>query len=177
LSSCSKGTASPSRVVKRIGGTARRLGTAMLPAISTLVFVGCSSPPPPPPFTPIADNTLLMQSVVDPAADVIWESVGTIITKEGVEEIRPKNADEWTAVRNSAIALAESGNLLMMIPRAKDGGEWMTMSKALVDTGNAAIRAADARNPEQLFNAGGDIYVACTNCHQKYVDAVATAGK
>lgn len=151
--------------------------TVLLVAVSGVLAVGCGRPPAPPPFAPVVDTKLLMESVTDPAADVVWESVGTIITAEGTHEIRPKTAEEWTAVRNSAIAVAESGNLLMMVPRAKDGGEWMTLSRALVDTGTAAMRAAEARNAEQLFTAGGDIYDACTACHQKYVDAIVNAPK
>ena len=43
----------------------------------------------------------------------------TIDTKDGTEEIRPRTDEEWTAVRNAAVTLAESGNLLMMVPRAQ----------------------------------------------------------
>lgn len=128
----------------------------------------CSSGPTLPPFKPIADNKLLMQTVLDPAADVIWDSAGTVITAAGVEEIMPRNQEEWTHVRNSAVALAESGNLLMISPRAKDDQEWMRLSQALVDASVGAIRAAEARNVDNIFNAGGDIYAVCSNCHAKY---------
>ena len=80
------------------------LGTA----VSALV---CSRGPEPPPFRPVADTKLLMQSVVDPNADVIWEAVKTIDTPAGTQEIRPKSDEEWTAVRNSAVSVAEAGNL------------------------------------------------------------------
>jgi hypothetical protein len=131
----------------------------------------------PPPFKPLADNKLLMQAVVDPNADLVWDAVKTIDTKEGTEEIRPKNDEQWTAVRNAAVTLAESGNLMMMVPRARDGGEWMTLSQRLIDTSEAAIRAADAKNPERLFTVGGDIYEACSACHQKYMEAIVNANK
>ena len=140
-------------------------------------LAACSSAPQPPPFKPIADTKLLMQSVVDPTADEIWDAVRTIITKDGTEEIRPKTNKDWEAVRNQAVALAESGNLLMMVPRAKDGGEWMTRSRELVDTSERAIRAAEAKNADELFTAGGDIYQACSNCHQKYMEAIVNANK
>ena len=137
----------------------------------------CSSAPEPPPFKPIADNKLLMQAVIDPTADEIWDAVRTIITDKGTEEIRPRTNAEWDAVRNQAVALAESGNLLMMVPRAKDGGEWMKRAQELVDTSERAIRAAEAKNADQLFNAGGDIYESCSNCHQKYMEAIVNANK
>lgn len=130
----------------------------------------------PPPFKPIVDTRLLMEAVVDPSADVIWDSVGTIITAEGEEHIRPKTDEEWMAVRNAAVAVAESGNLLMMVPRAQDE-EWMRISQAMVDTGAKAIEAAEAQNVDQVFDVGGEIYAVCTNCHSKYVDEITQANK
>jgi len=118
-----------------------------------------------------------MQSVVDPNADVIWESVKTIITAQGTEEIRPRTEADWTAVRNASVALAESGNLLMMAPRAKDAGDWMRLSQELIDTSQSAIRAADSKDADRLFTVGGDIYDACSHCHQKYMDAIVNANK
>jgi hypothetical protein len=136
---------------------------------------GCGGQPPP--FRPVADNKLLMQAVIDPSADAVWDSVKTIITANGVEEIRPHTEAEWAAVRNSAVALAESGNLLMMPPRARDGGEWMQRAQELVAAGEAAARAADAKTADRLFTVGGDIYDACSHCHQKYMDAIVNANK
>ena len=121
----------------------------------------------PPPFKPIADTALLMEAFIDPAADVIWGSVGTIITAAGEEHIRPRTEEEWMAVRNAAVAVTEAGNLLMMVPRAKDA-EWNRISQAMIDTGAAAIKAAEAKDPDGVFDTGAEIYAVCTNCHAKY---------
>ncbi|MBI4475908.1 MAG: hypothetical protein HY654_01975 [Acidobacteria bacterium] len=137
----------------------------------------CTTAPAPPPFKPIADTKVLMQSVVDPNADVVWDSVKTIITAAGTEEIRPRTEEEWTIVRNSAITLAESGNLMMMVPRAKDGGEWMARAKEFIDASESAIRAAEAKSADRLFDSGGAIYEACSRCHQQYVDAIVKANQ
>ena len=144
--------------------------------LSACVVAACGGPAPPP-FKPVVDTKLLMQSVVDPNADVIWEAVKTIDTPSGTEEIRPRTEEQWAAVRNSAVTVAESGNLLMLVPRAKDGGEWMKRAQEMIDTGERAIRAAEARNAEQLFTVGGDIYDACSNCHRQYLDAIVNANK
>jgi len=133
------------------------------------VLAACSSAAPPPPFKPVLDTRGLMVSVVDPNADVVWESVKTIVTRAGVEEIRPKNDEEWASVRNAAATVAEAGNLLMLTPRARDSGEWMRASQALIDTGTSAMRAAEDKNADRLMTVGGDMYSACTNCHQKYM--------
>jgi mono/diheme cytochrome c family protein len=121
-----------------------------------------------PPFKPIVDTGTLMESFIEPSADVIWLSVGTIVTAAGEEHIRPKTEEEWTNVRNAAVAVSEAGNLLMMEPRALDADEWMRLSQAMVDTGAEAIKAADAKDPDAMFEAGAQIYAVCSNCHAKY---------
>jgi len=144
---------------------ARRAALAALP----LLVAACREPPPPPPpFKPVADVKQLMISVVDPAADVIWESVGTIVSAQGTEERAPKTDEEWAAVLNSAFVITESGNLMMMGSRAKDTGEWMRQSQALIDVGIRAVRAAEAKDKNAIFTVGGEIYEVCANCHQKY---------
>jgi hypothetical protein len=151
--------------------------SAQLLALAGLVFVAGCGGPEPPPYKPLADNKLLMQAVVDPNADIIWDAVKTIDTKAGTEEIRPRNEEQWAAVRNAAVAVAESGNLLMMVPRARDGGEWMTLSRRMIDAGEEAIKAADAKNADRLFTVGGDIYDTCSACHEKYMEAIVNANK
>jgi len=131
----------------------------------------------PPPFKAVADNKLLMQAVIDPNANIVWDSVKTIVTRDGTQDVRPRNDEQWMSVRNAAVALTESGNLLMMVPRAKDGGEWMLRAQELVNTGEAAIRAVDARNSDRLFTVGGDIYDACSNCHRQYMPDIVNANK
>jgi hypothetical protein len=137
-------------------------------AFGSLLVTGCSSAPPPPPFKPVADVKQLMGSVVEPSAEVYWDAVGTIYDEKGATEIEPQTIEEWDAVRNAAYVVAESGNLLMMSSRAKDGGGWMTMSQAMIDVGQRAIRAAEARNKIAVFDVGGELYDTCTNCHAKY---------
>ena len=149
----------------------RQIGWITLAAAITAA-PGCGGGPQPPPFKPVADNQQLMEGVIEPAADVIWDSVGTIITSAGEENIRPKSDEEWEAVRNAALTLTESGNLLMMVPRAVDGDEWMRLCQAMIDTGTAAVRAAESKNPDQVFDAGAEIYAVCTNCHSKYEPSI-----
>lgn len=133
--------------------------------------------PTPPPFKPVVDTKLLMQAVVDPNADLIWDAVKSIDTKAGSQEIRPKTDEEWTAVRNAAVTVAEAGNLLMLVPRAKNGDDWMKKAQEMIDTGEAAIRAAEAKNADRLFTVGGDIYDACSHCHASYLEAIVNANK
>jgi hypothetical protein len=150
----------------------------VLASMSLALLGGCgtnapnertAAPPPPPPYKPVASVLQLMESVNDPAADVIWESSGTIITKDKVEERGPKNDEEWAVVRSNAIMLTEAGNLLMMPPRARDQDAWMKAALGLVEAGQATLKAAEAKNVEQIFTTGGELYQKCLECHSKYL--------
>jgi hypothetical protein len=139
-----------------------------LTALAMLCSACGSPPPPPPPFKPVADTKQLMISVIDPAADVIWGSVGTIVSAEGTEERAPRTDEEWAAVLNSAYVISESGNLMMIGHRVKDTGEWIRQSQALTDVGVRAVKAAQARDKDAVFQVGGEIYEVCANCHESY---------
>src|SRR5687768_744304 len=110
-------------------------------ALSLMLVAACSSAPPPPPYRPVADVKTLMGAVMEPAAEVYWDAVGVVMDDTGEHYIEPKTAEEWDAVRNAAYVVAESGNLLMMPSRAKDGGEWMAASQMMIDSAQKAIRA------------------------------------
>lgn len=133
---------------------------------SLFLFFGCSEPEPP--YEPVASVLELMQSVVDPATDILWASVGTIITEEETVEIFPRNDEEWAVVRNAIYVMMESGNLLMMGERAMDDEEWMQMARALVEVGKSALAAAESQDPEAIFSIGGEVYAACEKCHERY---------
>jgi cytochrome c553 len=121
-----------------------------------------------PPIRAEASIKQLMAGLIDPAADTVWESVGTIISAAGTEERRPKTDKEWEAVRNAALHLTEGGNLLMLGHRAKDHDAWWRMSRTLVDAGAVALKAAEDRNVQALFDAGEGIATACDTCHGVY---------
>jgi soluble cytochrome b562 len=110
-----------------------------------------------------------MEWVIDPTVDVIWDSVKTIMTQSGTKEIKPETDEQWAAVRNAAATLTESGNMLLIEGRARDQTEWTSAARRLITTADQALKAAEARNVEALFNAGGEIYKACAACHQRYI--------
>ena len=129
----------------------------------------CAGQPEPPPFKPVANVDQLMDATITPAAEVYWASVSTIVDKDGITENFPRTDEEWEAVWGAAMTIAESGNLLMMSTRAKDDGDWMKFSSALVDAGVAAAKAAEAKNPEMVLEQGEQVYNVCTGCHMQYI--------
>lgn len=121
-----------------------------------------------PATTPVATVQQIMRGIVAPAATVVFDSVGTIVSAAGIEERAPKTDEEWAEVGSSAAALVESGNLLVMGDRAVDRDDWLKMSRALADAGLAALKAAEAKNADGILSAGEVINESCDNCHLKY---------
>lgn len=118
--------------------------------------------------TPVASVKQIMNGIVAPSATAVFNSVSTIVSVRGVEENQPRTPEEWDAVGNSAAALVESGNLLMMGSRALDKDDWIKMSQALIDGGKLALKATQDKNPDKLLEAGEPINESCDNCHKKY---------
>lgn len=162
-----------------------------------LALAGCSRQPEAPatPFKPTASIQELMKALVDPAADGIWESFSTTVTKEGIEEKRPQTDEEWAVVRHHAITLIEASNLLLIEGRkvahpgqklddegtpglltapeieqgiAKDRAGFIAAAQVLHDTGVKVLAAIDTKKPAAVVEAGGYIEAACEQCHAKF---------
>jgi len=118
-------------------------------------------------FQPVTDVHHTMELILDPAADVIWSSAGTIITADGRQELAPTTDEGWHVVEQNAAVIAESGNLLMM-PSRSGGPDWDEYSRGLIDAGKLAMDAAVAQDADALFDAGGRIYQVCLACHNQY---------
>jgi hypothetical protein len=119
-------------------------------------------------MTPVASVRQICAGIVWPAATVVYNAVGTIIDIDGITEIAPQNDEEWAVVANSAAALAESGNLFLLGDRAVDDGDWVTISRALIEAGTTALHAAEAQDIEGILAIGGEINATCDNCHAQY---------
>jgi hypothetical protein len=154
-----------------------------------------SAPPAPadPTYLPTATIKDLMLSLIDPAADVVWLSVTTVVDEKGLVETVPKSDEEWLKVRHGAVMLMEAANLLMIPGRrvarpgeksetpgvelepeemdaliAKDRAAWNARAKHLHDTVSEVVKAIDAKDSTKVFELGEQIEVACENCHKQY---------
>jgi hypothetical protein len=130
-----------------------------------------SSPPAgedAPAITPVASIKQVMAGITAPAATAVYESVGTVISADGIKETAPRNDEEWAALGNAAAVLVESGNLLLTPGRAIDNGDWVTMTRAFIGASILAVKAAEAKSTEGIFSAGADINETCDTCHERY---------
>src|SRR4051794_23803462 len=65
-------------------------------------------------IVPVASMKQLMNGIVGPSANVVFNAVSTTVSDKGVEEIAPHTDKEWAAVGDAAAAVAEAGNMMML---------------------------------------------------------------
>jgi hypothetical protein len=83
---------------------------------------------------------------------------------------------KWEAVENSALAIAESANLLALPGRKCSNGlevplrnaDWSKLIQGVRDAGMTAYKAAQSKNQENIISAADALTTACENCHAKY---------
>jgi cytochrome c556 len=191
----------------------RSLRLVLLAVIAASV-AACSKPaptpapaavaPPPPIPHPVATVLDLMSGHVAPAAEVLWNAVGTTSGPKGPVETAPHTDADWAALKKQALLIAEVANLLAvegrlvarpdqkytnppgpgdLNPQAAEatiaGNRQTWLAYALVLQGSALeiIKAIDAKNVDAYSEAGGAMDEACETCHKKfwYPDAPKTA--
>ena len=151
------------------------------------------SPPPAAPAVQImASIQELMDAVIDPSADALWDSVSITTTKKGTVFHQPHTDEEWQEVRRRAIALIEGTNLLVMDGRrlvapgspvldqgtsgvlsAEEGqkkldsqhASFVQFAKALREAGTQMLAAIDKKDPTGMMDAGAAMDGICESCH------------
>jgi hypothetical protein len=137
----------------------------------------------------------LMQSLVAPSAQGLWDAVGTVSNAKGTVDLEPRTDAEWAAVRRHAVALVESTNLLLVPGRpiappdaptlraddADPGAElepaeierrvranwsgWTAMAHALHDQAMTVLKTVDQKDAAGLLTTGSDLDAVCEACH------------
>jgi hypothetical protein len=119
-------------------------------------------------LTPVASVKQIMKGIVGPAANVVFNAVSTTVSSKGTEEKAPQTEEEWEAVGNSAAALIESGNLMLIGSRVVDRGDWVKQSQALMEAGRVALKAIQNKSADQLLASGEAVNMSSDTCHLKY---------
>jgi hypothetical protein len=122
-----------------------------------LLFLAVAATAQAPSFQPVGSVSQLMIYVLYPTSDSLFY----------IERNPPKNDVEWNLVRNQALTLAESGNLLMMPGRVREG-DWNKDAKMLVDVGTTAFKAAMAKDVAGIAALNDQLNDACVVCHTQY---------
>jgi len=145
---------------------------------------------------PIVSVKELMQYMIDPASDYIFDSVKTLIRPDGtVVEVMPKTDEDWEKLRIGAVTLAEGVYLLKVqrpfTPKGdvnnsvgpdatelspeqiaakvnKDPVEWNARIEALRNVGLEVLDIVKKKNTKELWDASENLDEACENCHRSY---------
>src|SRR5271165_3874773 len=102
----------------------------------TLILFAVSALAQAPTFQPVGNMSQLMINIIYPTSDAIFY----------VDRTPPTTEVEWNLLKNQALMLAESGNLLLMPSRLRDTKNWVVDSKMMVEAGAAAYKAAMAKD-------------------------------
>ncbi len=150
-----------------------------------------------PELTPVLSVKELMEHVIDPTADWIFDAAVIDVSAEGTSETKPISDEDWLKVERGALLLAESANLLKMprpmVPPGTEGdvpesGEpapelapsqiqakidrdrslWNKHADELRLVALESLTIVKARDFDGLFAAGSDIDRACESCHLEY---------
>lgn len=142
------------------------------------------------PFRPRASIAEVMESVIVPSADVLWNATAFDISAEGVKDFSPKTDDDWERVEWAGVTLAEGLNSLLIPGRRvappgtvsespehemnpeqieallkQEPEVWVGFVHALDDTVQAIQEAIRNRDLNALNEAGGALDEVCENCH------------
>src|SRR6266849_5393041 len=96
------------------GALMRRSAWVCGVGILLVVAGACKARQPEVAYRPTTTVKDIMDSLVDPSADTLWDSVETIISAAGIEEKPPHTDEEWLNLRRNAVRLVEATNLLLM---------------------------------------------------------------
>jgi hypothetical protein len=130
-----------------------------------------------------ADLRQLMRGVLFPNSNVIFfaqEEDPTKVPPAKDPSLSPNPLAStyggWTAVENSAKALSEAANLLILPGRKCANGlpvpisnpDWAKFVKGLREASVETYKAAQSKNMDNILTAAGDLSTACSNCHDKW---------
>jgi len=145
---------------------------------------------------PVVSVKELMQYMIDPAGDYIFDSVKTYVQPDGkVVEVEPKTDEDWEKLKIGAVTLAE-GVYLLKVERpfapagdrnnsvgegatelspeqivakvSKDPVEWNARIEALRNVGLEVLDIVRKKNTKELWDAAENLDEACEQCHRSY---------
>jgi hypothetical protein len=111
----------------------------------------------------------LMNGMIQPSAEHVWDSISVTVSEKGTEEKQPQTDEEWQQVETSAVMLVESATLLLQGSRDPGGDVWSRAAKDMAEASALTAKAAKAHNKDEVFKLGETIYRACTDCHATYL--------
>jgi hypothetical protein len=185
---------------------ARLVAVAIVLFAAALASAECSAPAPAPPpksgaaplfgdITPVVSVKELMEHMIDPVSDNIFDAVWWDNTAKGLVEHKPTTDEDWEKIRIGAVTIAEGIDLLK-VPRPlapagdvnnstgpnppelspteikakidKDPVLWIAKIQALRNVSLEILDIVNKKDANALWDASGDLDTACEACHLEY---------
>lgn len=105
-----------------------------------------------PAYNTSLDVIQLMNLVLEPASDILWDSGGWVLDASGYEELYPTTDEGWAYVRAQAAIVVEAGNMLALPGRAEDNDAWLIYAQGLSEAGVLAMEAAATPERRRLLS-------------------------
>ena len=118
--------------------------------------------------TPAHSVQAIMAGLVDPAADGIWNSAGSIVTPTSEETWAPSTDEDWRRLEGHARALARGAEALADPVRVDGRENWAVPARALRAASATALAAAQRRDTSAIYAASEQLLDACQQCHTHY---------
>src|SRR5579883_532567 len=119
-----------------------------------LVLIAGAAVAQAPTFQNVGTMSQLMINIIYPTSDALFY----------IERAAPKTDADWNIVKNNALTLAESGNLLLMPGRVREG-EWAADTKVMIDIATEAFKAAQAKDMQKILDLSEGLSNSCIKCH------------
>ena len=145
------------------------------------------------PFKPTATVKDIMDFIMIPASENVFNSVSSTAGPTGQVEKVPTTDADWADVRKNALLIVEAGNLLTIEGRhvapasaksehpgselepaemdalvAKNRTKWTQAAQGIAAAGLTALKAIEKKDVMGLSDAGGDLDEACETCHTTF---------
>lgn len=146
---------------------------------ATLALASCTKEPVDLPFGTVQQ---MMANEVQPTADIYWGAVGSaseLVDGQPVfREWQPETDAEWQAVAASAAKLRDLANALGSPEYAegRDAG-WTDFTEGMAEAATRAEQAAQSKDADAVFEAGGTLYAVCSACHQAFPPEAGVPGE
>lgn len=144
---------------------------------------------------PTASVLDLMNLPIDQYANDLWGAVSSVSTAQGMKDIVPTTDDDWKLLRQKALVLQETANMLAVDGRpvaqpgqkmraeggagelspdqaqaeiAKNPAAFVAFAALFQSANGQVLDAIQARDVDKFQDAGGALQEACEECHKRF---------
>jgi hypothetical protein len=162
--------------------------------VAAVLSVGCEGQPqspvttPAPAHTPQAYSNLaqLMRGIPFTFANIVFDAQSEdpgaardpAAVGGGATATFKNVYGGWQEVENSALALSEAANLILIPGRLCENGrpvpidqpDFRAAAEELAEAGKAAYKAAQSKSMDEMVTVSETVAIACSKCHEPYRD-------